>query len=188
MFDVYDEYIEVIKPKMVHIGHDEWWGAPWMYVRFARARIFRSCLRRDINKIHDYMPEKGLKLQCGAITFLKVCVKRTTEQNFLNRINIRHPGGTRPEVVKESIPKDILIFNWFWQDPEKEKELQNFGFKQIYGNFTPNISNWDERVKKIDLVGGAPSSWASTNEFNFGKDLILGFSRLCKLSLVEPYS
>ncbi len=54
-------------------------------------------------------------------------------------------------------------------------ELQNFGFKQIYGNFTPTISNWAERIKKFDLVGGAPSSWASTNEFNFGKDLILDF-------------
>jgi len=28
MFDVYDEYIDVIKPKMIHIGHDEWWGGP----------------------------------------------------------------------------------------------------------------------------------------------------------------
>src|SRR5664279_3282834 len=28
MFDVYDEYLDVIHPKMVHIGHDEWWGAP----------------------------------------------------------------------------------------------------------------------------------------------------------------
>jgi hypothetical protein len=73
------------------------------------------------------------------------------------------------------MPKDILVLNWFWIDQEKEMELQKFGFKQIYGNFTPNISNWDERVKKIDLQGGAPSSWAATNEFNFGKDLILDF-------------
>lgn len=54
-------------------------------------------------------------------------------------------------------------------------ELKNFGFKQIYGNFTPTISNWDERIKKIDLAGGAPSSWAATNEFNFGKDVIMDF-------------
>ena len=24
MFDVYDEYIEVMQPEMIHIGHDEW--------------------------------------------------------------------------------------------------------------------------------------------------------------------
>ena len=54
-------------------------------------------------------------------------------------------------------------------------ELKKLGFKQLYGNFTPNISNWDERIKKIDLAGGAPSSWAATNEFNFGKDIMLDF-------------
>ena len=32
----------------------------------------------------------------------------------------------RPEVVKESIPKDILILNWFWNDQEKEMELKKF--------------------------------------------------------------
>ena len=77
--------------------------------------------------------------------------------------------------MKEFIPKDILVFNWFWGEEEKEQELQNYGFKQFFGNFKPNISNWDERIKKIDVVGGAPSSWAATNEFNFGKDLLFDF-------------
>ena len=68
-----------------------------------------------------------------------------------------------------------MIFNWFWDDEGKEMELQKFGFKQIYGNFTPTISNWDNRIKKVDVIGGAPSSWTSTNEFNFGKDCALDF-------------
>ncbi len=85
------------------------------------------------------------------------------------------PGGLRPSVVRDSIPKDILIFNWFWVNEDRDKELDDFGFTQLYGNFKPNISNWDERIKKIKLAGGAPSSWASTNEFNFGKDLMLDF-------------
>jgi len=54
-------------------------------------------------------------------------------------------------------------------------EVQRFGFKQLYGNFKPNIRNWDSRIKEVDVVGGAPSAWAATTEFNFGKDLILDF-------------
>ncbi len=109
--------------------------------------------------------------------YLLESIREKGPQNRTSSTGVKYqtPGGTRPEVVKKSIPKDILIFNWFWQDQDKEKELQDFGFKQLYGNFTPNISNWEERVKKIDLVGGAPSSWASTNEYNIGKDLILDF-------------
>ena len=26
------------------------------------------------------------------------------------------PGALTPQQVKDLIPKDILIFNWFWQD------------------------------------------------------------------------
>ena len=54
-------------------------------------------------------------------------------------------------------------------------DLYKFGFTQIYGNFTPAISNWEERIKKVDMIGGAPSAWASTNEFTFGKDLVLDY-------------
>ena len=86
-----------------------------------------------------------------------------------------NPGGLRPKVVKLSIPKDILIFNWIWSDEDKEMEFYKFGFKQLYGNFEPTISDWDQRIKKFDLAGGAPSSWATTNEINFGKDLLSDF-------------
>ncbi len=176
MFDVYDEYIEVIKPKMIHIGHDEWWGAPLNVCPLCKGKDFSELFAGDINKIHDYMAGKGIKIAMWG-DYLLESIREKGPQNRTSSTGVKYqtPGGTRPEVVRESIPKDILIFNWFWQDQEKEKEIQDFGFKQLYGNFTPNISNWAGRVKKIDLVGGAPSSWASTNEYNFGKDLILDF-------------
>ncbi len=176
MFDVYDEYIEVIKPKMIHIGHDEWWGAPLGACSLCRGKDFSELFAGDINKIYNYMAGKGIRIAMWG-DYLLESIREKGPQNRISSTGIKYqtPGGTRPEVVKEYIPKDILIFNWFWQDQDKEKELQDFGFKQLYGNFTPNISNWEERVKKIDLVGGAPSSWASTNEYNIGKDLILDF-------------
>jgi hypothetical protein len=54
-------------------------------------------------------------------------------------------------------------------------DLHNFGFTQVYGNFTPAITDWNERITEFRLTGGAPSAWASTNEFTFGKDLVLDF-------------
>jgi hypothetical protein len=176
MFDVYDEYIDVIKPKMIHIGHDEWWGAPLGVCPLCKGKDFSELFAGDINKIHDYMAGKGIKIAMWG-DYLLESVREKGPQHRTSSTGVKYttPGGTRPEVVQKSIPKDILVLNWFWIDQEKEMELQKFGFKQIYGNFTPNISNWDARIKKIDLMGGAPSSWASTNEYNFGKDLILDF-------------
>lgn len=176
LFDVYEEYLDVIKPKMVHIGHDEWWGAPLGVCPLCRNKDYSNLYAGDVKKLHDYFFKKGIKIAMwGDFLLESVRGKEPQERTSSTGVKYLSPGGLSPSVVKEIIPKDILIFNWFWIDQEKEKELKKFGFKQLYGNFTPNISNWDERIKKIDLAGGAPSSWASTNEFNFGKDIMLDF-------------
>jgi len=176
MFDVYDEYIDVIHPKMVHIGHDEWWGAPLGVCPLCKGKDHSELFAQDINKIHSYFSKKGIKIAMWG-DYLLESVRDTLVQNRVSSTGMKYqtPGAVKPAVVKESIPKDILIFNWFWDDMGKEMELQKFGFKQIFGNFTTAITHWDERIKKIDVTGGAPSAWASTNEFNFGKDLILDY-------------
>ena len=176
MFDVYDEYIEVMKPKMVHIGHDEWWGAPMEVCPLCKGKDYSKLFAQDVTKIHSYFSKKGIKIAMWG-DYLLESVRDTLSQDRTSSTGLKYktPGAVRPAVVRESIPKDILIFNWFWLNPEKDKQIADFGFKQIYGNFTPNISHWEERIKKIDLAGGAPSSWATTNESNFGKDIILDF-------------
>ena len=176
LFDVYDEYINIIHPKMIQIGHDEWWGAPLNVCPLCRGKDYSELYAGDIIKIHNYLAGKGIKTAMWG-DFLLESVRGVGPQDKTSSTGVKYknPGGLRPSVVQKSIPKDILIDNWFWTDEKKEMELQKFGFKQLFGNFEPNISNWDNRIKKIDAVGGAPSSWASTNEFNFGKDLLSDF-------------
>lgn len=176
LFDVYQEYLDVIKPKMVHIGHDEWWGAPIGACPLCRNKDYSELYAGDVKKLHDYFAKRGIKIAMWG-DFLLESVRGNGPQEKVSSTGIKYlsPGGLKPDVVRDIIPKDILIFNWFWIDENKEMELYKFGFKQLYGNFTPNISNWEERTKKIHLAGGAPSSWASTNEYNFGKDLMLDF-------------
>jgi hypothetical protein len=176
MFDVYDEYLEVIKPKMVHIGHDEWWGAPIGACPLCRNKDYSKLFAQDVNKLHDYFAKKGIKIAMwGDYLLESVRQKGTQKRTSATGVKYETPGALPPSVVKQMIPKDILIFNWFWIDESKERELNEMGFTQLYGNFTPNISNWDSRIKNIKLAGGAPSSWASTNDFNFGKDLMLDY-------------
>jgi len=176
MFDVYDEYMEVMNPKMVHIGHDEWWGAPMGVCPRCKGKDHSRLFAGDVAKIHRYFTDKGISIAMWG-DYLLESVRDTLVQDRVSSTGLKYqtPGAVRPEVVRESIPKDILIFNWFWDDEVKEKDLHDFGFTQIYGNFTPTISNWDARIKNVKITGGAPSAWASTNEFNFGKDLILDF-------------
>jgi hypothetical protein len=161
---------------MIHIGHDEWWGAPLDVCPRCKGKDYSGLYASDVKKIHDYLAAKGIKTAMWG-DFLLESVRGVGPVERISSTGRKYktPGGLRPEVVQKTIPKDILIFNWFYADEKKELELQKFGFKQVYGNFEPNISNWNERIKKFDLIGGAPSSWASTNEFNFGKDLLSDF-------------
>ncbi|MGN6541540.1 MAG: hypothetical protein ACTHKY_12100, partial [Ginsengibacter sp.] len=141
-----------------------------------RGKDYSELFAKDVNKLHDYFSKRGIKIgMWGDYLLESVRGKGPQEMTSSTGYKYKAPGGLRLSVVKNAIPKDILIFNWFWGDEKKENELNNFGFKQVFGNFTPNISNWDQRIKKIGLAGGAPSSWAATNEFNFGKDLLLDF-------------
>ncbi len=93
------------------------------------------------------------------------------------------PGGMTPEQVNRLIPRDCIIYNWFWSDEwnkeaqaeKNEDVLDKMGFQQIFGNFTPDIQHYEARRKRATLLGGAPSAWFATNEVGFGKELMADF-------------
>ncbi|MCE4565057.1 beta-N-acetylhexosaminidase [Maribellus sp. CM-23] len=176
MFEVYNEYIEVMQPRMVHIGHDEWYGAPVGVCPRCSGKDYSKLFAEDVRKIHDYFSEKKIRIAMWGDYLLEE-IRGAGEQEKTSSTGIRYkvPGAVGLETLKEQIPKDILIFNWFWGRPELEQKLSRLGFEQVFGNFKPNISNWTERIEHPAILGGAPSSWAATTEANFGKDLLLDF-------------
>jgi len=107
----------------------------------------------------------------------------------------RMPGGLTPEQVSRDIPKDILVFNWFWNTKNRpeyagnDEQLHEWGFEQVYGNFTPGIVNQDygKRSRLPGLLGGAASSWAATNAFTFRKDLMNAFLGCANLLWSEEW-
>jgi hypothetical protein len=176
MFDVMDEYIQVMNPDMIHIGHDEWRSAPLDVCPRCKGKDYSELYASDVNMLYNYLKKKDIKVAMWG-DFLLESVRGKGPQARVTPTGYKYqtPGGLRPEVVRESIPKDILQFNWFWGKEELDRELYDFGFTQIYGNFKSNISNWDNRITKNNIIGGAPSAWVSTNEFTFGKDNMVDF-------------
>lgn len=172
LFDVFDEYIDVMKPKMIHIGRDEWWGAPIDYCPRCRGKDYLEMFAQDLNKIYDYLAKKDIKVAMWGDHLLEnVRKKGVINRKYFTGEKYQTPGALPLTMVKEKIPKDILIFNWFYGDQQNDYTLEELGFKQVYGNMLPSIENWDQRKKLTGMIGGAPSSWAATTEFNFGKDL-----------------
>jgi len=172
LFDVFDEYIEVMKPKMIHIGHDEWLVGG--ECPRCKGKDTSELFTQDVIKIYNYLKKKEIKVAMWG-DHLVDSIRGKGKK-------IVSPGGYTyycPSSSKyvERIPKDILVLNWFWRKPENESDakVEKLGFKQIYGNFKPDIENYSLRSTRSSIIGGTSSSWAATNEFNFGKDLVYDF-------------
>lgn len=171
-FDVLDEYIEVIKPAMIHVGHDEW-RVEKDVCTLCRGKDYGELYAGDLNKIHGYLAKKGIKTAIWGDHLLEsVSSKGFQEWTSLTGYKYKIPGALTPAQVKQLIPKDILIFNWFFADVNNDRQIADFGFKQVYGNFHPLIGNWEDRAKIKGILGGAPSSWSATTPFNMNKDLM----------------
>ena len=183
LFDVLDEYIEVMKPTMMHVGHDEW-RIPWGVCPLCRDKDPRRLYAQDANKIHDHLAQRGIKMSSygdhlieplRGVRFQKTST--STGQPY------QTPGALSPEQVRSLIPKDILVYNWFWDDKNtaqgegeaNEIALDTWGFQQIFDNMEPDIKDYERRASRPGIIGGVPSSWAATNELNFGKDLMFDF-------------
>jgi Glycosyl hydrolase family 20, catalytic domain/Glycosyl hydrolase family 20, domain 2 len=186
-FDVLDEYIDVIHPSIIHIGHDEW-RMEKNKCALCRGKDYGQLYADDVTKIHDYLAKKGIKTALWGDHLLE-SVTHKDHQEWESSTGYKYniPGALTPEQVMKSIPKDILVFNWFWGDINNDKQVSDFGFKQVYGNFTPDIEKWNERTKIKGLSGGVPSSWAGTTEKNFGKDQIYDFLGTANLLWSEHY-
>ncbi len=185
LFDVFDEFIEVMQPEMIHIGRDEW-RMPTDVCPRCRGKDYSELFVQDVNKIYDYLTKRGIKVAMWGDHLMENVrgkrskypfdpIKNQRKRKSPTGYEYNMPGSLSPEQVRKSIPKDILVLNWFWGDEKNDLEVEEFGFKQIYGNFRPNISNWQKKRNLQSVIGGAPSSWAATTEFNIGKDLIYDF-------------
>jgi hypothetical protein len=192
LFDVLDENIEVMKPKMVHIDHGEWW-VPIDVCPRCKGRACAELYARDVNKIYDYLRKRKIEVGLWGDSLLEAANGKCGRTEVLsNGYSYRRAGALSPKEVKKSIPKDIVVFNWSWDDSAKaaggmtqgemnDRLIEEQGFRLVYGNLLPNIKNWAARSSRPNVLGGAPSSWAATAEFNFGKDLVYDFAGCANL-------
>ena len=174
-FEVLDEYIEVMNPNMIHIGHDEW-RMPTHVCENCKGKDYKELFIQDVTSIHQYLKKKNIRV---AIWGDHLLVKRRTAElrprTSPTGYEYSMPGAITPEQLMTRIPKDILVFNWSWKiykpgrGEENDIQLSEAGFEQVHANFETIINEYKRRSKLAGLIGGAPSAWVATNELNFGK-------------------
>ena len=195
-FETLDEYIEVMKPNMVHVGHDELY-APINLCPRCRGKDLRELFAEDLIAVYEYLSKRNIRMGMWGDMLLED-VRGKGPQNHVTSDGFHYQtaGALTPQQVQK-LPKDILIGNWFWIVDEgkstdatrakaREEQLEAFGFTQIYGNFRTSIQEYPERSRRSTILGGAPSAWEETTEPTFGKDLMLNCLGCANLLLVQP--
>lgn len=169
LFDVIDEYIEIFKPRMIHIGHDEWRAA--CLCPRCRSKSAADLFADDVVRIYEYLKSRGVGVAMWADHLLKGhngIGKHMVKDDLL----IDTPTTWQ---AAERIPRDILMVNWgSARSPENDVELASYGFKQIYGNYSSlDFLDWPDRSRYDWILGGEVSSWVDVDEKTFWRDGII---------------
>lgn len=178
-FDVLNEYIDVMKPRMVHIGHDEW-RIPVDVCARCKGKDYSELFAQDVVKIHSYLTSRNIRVAMWgdhldrSPGLQKWAGKGSKDVHMI-------PGSLTPEQVQKYIPKDILIFNWSWNFKNRVdnvKKYADWGFEQVVGNFGTHLDppdneqrSWGYRSRLKGVLGGAPSPWWRVNDFYMGSRL-----------------
>jgi hexosaminidase len=154
LFDVIDEIIEVFEPReYIHMGHDE--------VRFigvcpkCKGKSPAELFAYDINKIHDHLASKGLKMMIWA--------------------DMLHPMPKYPtHPAIDRIPKDIVLLDFIWYfhlNDDIEENLLAKDFQVLFGNlYSSHFPRYESRIRKEGIHGGQISAWVATNEYELQKE------------------
>lgn len=154
LFDIIDEIIEVFQPKeFVHMGHDE--VREIGVCKLCKGKDPAKLFAQDVNRIHDYLAEKGLKMMMWADMIQPVTKYQT------------------PPAI-DMIPKDIVMLDFIWYfhlSKDIEDNLLEKGFDVILGNlYSSHFPRYESRIRKDGICGGQISAWTATNEYAMQKE------------------
>lgn len=178
-FEMAMEVIDVFKPKMVSIGHDE--IRVMGHCDICRNYSGHELLAYEINRLHAFYQSKGISIAMWCERLQNVVSYFTKENSggvCENRINEFGRQWYMPATYDaiRNIPEDILFLDWqYGWSWDSQKQTEENGHRQIFGNFHGELTRgWKRRIASPCVIGGETSSWCLANESTLGRDGIIG--------------
>lgn len=176
LFDVMDEVIDVFHPKVMQVGHDEFYT--YGLCERCKERSAPEILAGDINRIHEYLAAHGIRLMYWAekvlnhITSWGEGMGGAERHCKCSRNTVHDMPATYPAL--DMIDKDCIAHNWYWgMSAKHDQTFLSRGMTMTYGNWDPRgIINWQQRVE-AGAKGAAPSHWTTLEEVTMQRNGVL---------------
>jgi hypothetical protein len=166
LFDVLDEYIDLLRPKRVHIGHDEWRAGA--FCPRCRGKDTGALYADDVLKIHRHLQQKGIETWMWGDHFVDGHNRFAKQWSEGGVVRYEKPdtASARDRIAAET--REIHILNW--SGPEGDATFHKLAWPFIVGNFAGSEEkDWRARVALNGALGGEVSSWGAFAEFTLGK-------------------
>ena len=171
IFDLFDEVIDLFQPRIINIGHDEYYSIG--LCPECRKKSAPQIFADDITRIADYLRNKGVRTMIWG--------EKLLDSHFLDGVAIggsdrnlpsgQHIPATFPAIAL--VPKDLEILHWYWSiDRTFEQEYIRHGFPFTFGNFAPEIMpDFNKRMARS--CGYIISNWGDADFRTFQRNNIL---------------
>ena len=169
LFDILDEVIEVFRPEIINIGHDEYYSINICDRCRKRLVSAADIYAEDVLKIHGYLRRKGVKTMLWCDKLLDIHTEDGA--NFGGALNLVYENwnvhGRLLGIVPPTweavgrMPEDLICLNWCWSfGAEYDEALR--GFPVVFGNFRGESMNRYRERCGGNTSGGICSNWGAT--------------------------
>jgi len=166
VFDLFDEVLEVFKPRWFHIGHDEITFVPIGVCDRCKAtgKTAWQLLAEDIRKLYDYLKAKGIE---------RVAM-------WCDQLEPDRTGGYAPyftHFAADLIPKDIVQFCWHYDARQTFPwltRLKDKGFDVVACGWYHAQNVWRFAAESFDrrALGYCGTTWYGVTGFATAVDLM----------------
>ena len=166
LFDVLDEYVDVLRPKRVHIGHDEWRAGA--FCPRCRGKDTGALYAEDVLKIQSHLKQKGIETWIWGDHFVDGHNRFAKQWSEGGVVRYEKPdtASARDRIAAET--RELHVLNW--SGPEGDATFARLRWPFIVGNFAGSEQkDWRARVTRHGALGGEVSSWGAFAEFTLGK-------------------
>lgn len=181
LFDILSEVVDLFKPNIINIGHDEYYSINICDRCRCRRMDASDVFAEDVLKIYGFLKEKGVKTMLWCDKLVEVELHDKHNVNFGGACCCFYPTASPspdyhivvPPVAKarEKLPKDLLCLHWLWSFGAESDEYVR-DFPMYFGNFRGiAMRNYHNRIKE-NYGGSICSNWGGMSSVYLQRNLI----------------